>query len=84
MGSETLPSACYLLFDESSIPFYSTSNGYKYKKMLVINGKYRIHFSSFFSSMKNLGATFLGGLWAQEWAWHVNVTNLRCVGISTL
>jgi len=25
-GSETLPSACY---DESSIPFYSTSNGYK-------------------------------------------------------
>jgi len=35
--------------------------------MLVINGKYRIHFSSFFSSMKNLGATFLGGLW---WTWH--------------
>jgi len=29
MGSETLPSACYLLSDESSIPFYSTSNGYK-------------------------------------------------------
>jgi len=28
MGSETLPSACYILFDESSIPFYSTSNGY--------------------------------------------------------
>jgi len=27
-GSETLPSACYLLSDESSIPFYSTSNGY--------------------------------------------------------
>jgi len=31
MGSETLPSACYILSDESSIPFYSTSNGYKYK-----------------------------------------------------
>jgi len=29
MGSETLPSACYMLSDESSIPFYSTSNGYK-------------------------------------------------------
>jgi len=29
MGSETLPSACYILSDESSIPFYSTSNGYK-------------------------------------------------------
>jgi len=24
MGSETLPSACYILSDESSIPFYST------------------------------------------------------------
>jgi len=29
MGSENLPSACYILFDESSIPLYSTSNGYK-------------------------------------------------------
>jgi len=29
MGSETLYSACYILSDESSIPFYSTSNGYK-------------------------------------------------------
>jgi len=28
MGSETLPSACYILSDESSIPFYFTSNGY--------------------------------------------------------
>jgi len=28
MGSETLPTACYLLFDESSIPFYSSINGY--------------------------------------------------------
>jgi len=27
MGSETLPAACYILSDESSIPFYSTSNG---------------------------------------------------------
>jgi len=34
MGSETLPYACYILSDESSIPFYSTSNGYKnYSKM---------------------------------------------------
>jgi len=29
MGPKTLPSACYILSDESSIPFYSTSNGYK-------------------------------------------------------
>jgi len=28
VGSETLPSACYILSGESSIPFYSTSNGY--------------------------------------------------------
>jgi len=28
MGSETLAFACYILSDESSIPFYSTSNGY--------------------------------------------------------
>jgi len=28
MGSETLPSAGYILLDESSIPFYSTSNGH--------------------------------------------------------
>jgi len=32
MGSETLPSACYILSDESSIPFYSTSNGYTYNR----------------------------------------------------
>jgi len=31
MGSETLPFACYILSDESSIPFYSTSNGYNNK-----------------------------------------------------
>jgi len=29
MGSETLPSACYILSDESSIHFYSTSTGIK-------------------------------------------------------
>jgi len=28
LGSETLPFACYIHSDESSIPFYSTSNGY--------------------------------------------------------
>jgi len=27
--SETLPSAYYILFNESSKPYYSTSNGYK-------------------------------------------------------
>jgi len=33
MGSETLSSACYILSDESSIPFYSTSNGYKNQRV---------------------------------------------------
>jgi len=28
MGSETLPSACYIVSDESSTSFYSTSNRY--------------------------------------------------------
>jgi len=27
MGSETLPSACYILSNESSIPFYSSVTG---------------------------------------------------------
>jgi len=31
------------------------------------------------SSIKIVGATCLGGLWALEWAWHIRVTNLRCV-----
>jgi len=30
-----------------------------------------------FPSMKIVGATGLGGLWA----WHIRVTNLRCYGI---
>jgi len=33
----------------------------------------------FLSSMKIVGATGLGGLWALEWAWHIRLTNLRCV-----
>jgi len=33
----------------------------------------------FLSSMKTVGATGLGGLWALEWAVHIRVTNLRCV-----
>jgi len=28
MGLETIPSIFYILSDESSTPFYSTSNGY--------------------------------------------------------
>jgi len=31
MEFETLPSACCIIFNESSIPFYYTSNGYKNK-----------------------------------------------------
>jgi len=30
-----------------------------------------IHFSlNLYSSIKTVGATVLGGLWALEWAWH--------------
>jgi len=36
MGSETLPSACYILSDESNIPFYSTSNGYNVTASLLL------------------------------------------------
>jgi len=37
MGPETLPSACYIMSDESSIPFYSTSNGYKNNHAIEIS-----------------------------------------------
>jgi len=33
--SETLPSACYILFNESSLPFYSTSKGYKHSNKFL-------------------------------------------------
>jgi len=32
-----------------------------------------------YSSIKTVGATVLGGLWALEWAYHFSETNLRCV-----
>jgi len=38
-----------------------------------------MHFSLNYSSIKTVGATVLGGLWALEWAWHIAETNLRCV-----
>jgi len=34
---------------------------------------------NFYSSIKTVGATGLGGLWALEWAWYSAETNLRCV-----
>jgi len=42
MGSEILPSACYILSDESSIPFCSTSNGYNNKNPTFgcLSGRY--------------------------------------------
>jgi len=39
-----------------------------------------IHFSkNYYSCIKTVGATVLGGLWALEWAWPAAKTNLRCV-----
>jgi len=32
---------------------------------------------TFFSSIKIVGATGLGGLWTLEWAWYAAETNLR-------
>jgi len=31
------------------------------------------------NSTQIVGATGVGGLWALEFAWHIRVTNLRCV-----
>jgi len=36
MGLETISSACYILSDESSVAFYSTSNGYKNRQLILI------------------------------------------------
>jgi len=45
LGSETLPSACYILSDKSSIPFYSTSNGYKnFKELILVFEAFKINF----------------------------------------
>jgi len=35
-----------------------------------------------YSSIKTVGATVLGGLWALKWAWQTAETILRCAGIS--
>jgi len=32
--------------------------------------------------MKTVEATVLGGLWALEWSWHTDETNMRCAGSS--
>jgi len=45
MGSVTPPSVCYILSDESNIPFWSTSNGYKKRIILY-------YISTFFDHSK--------------------------------
>jgi len=58
MGSETLPSACYILFDESSIPFYSTCNGYKYtERACLITKGYVLVFVCFSTKTIHLEPT---------------------------
>jgi len=34
--------------------------------------------------MKFVGATGVSGLWALEWAWHIRVTNFRCVRLRNI
>jgi len=34
---------------------------------------------NFYSNIKTVGATALGGLWALKWALHIAETNLCCV-----
>jgi len=46
------------------------------------NNRIRIRIRIYLSSIKTVGVTVLGGLWALEWAWQSTETNLRCVRIS--
>jgi len=47
MGPETIPSACYIISDEFSIPFYSTSNGYfDYSNVVIYKISKSLHTSS--------------------------------------
>jgi len=39
---------------------------------------------NFNSSIKTVGATVLGGLWALDWARHTDEINLRWAGISQI
>jgi len=40
-------------------------------------GIYENNTFQFYSNIKIVGATVLGGLWGLEWAWHIAETNLR-------
>jgi len=55
MGSKTLPSACYILSDESSIPFYSTRNGCKKP---TLQGKIQTVNTSVIDTYGTLNLTF--------------------------
>jgi len=46
MGSETLSSICYIIFDKSNIPFYSTSNGYNNKNQIVRKDRLKVDYSN--------------------------------------
>jgi len=75
MVSETLPSACYILSDESSMPFYSTSNGYKNDMCLKVTNlpcAYQIDRGSFFFLCGN-GAVV--GIW--PWPKHLLIRRWR-------
>jgi len=54
MVSETLPSACYIRSDESSIAFYYTSNGYK-----NLNWSHNSQFEEMCSSVSNMRINIL-------------------------
>jgi len=41
-----------------------------------------ITFHNFYSSIKTVGATVFGGLWALEWAWHSTETVGVGVGVA--
>jgi len=59
MGSGNFPFACYILFDESSIPFYSTSNGYNKKKRLSRVPRLSIRFTLLLISINTNSEAFL-------------------------
>jgi len=69
MWSDTLPSARYILSDDSSIPFYVTSER--------VNAEISETTGATILGLGCRFLRFLRGLWAFELAWHIRITNLR-------
>jgi len=64
------PSACYILSDESRIPFYSASNGYKYKGVIgtrkISNQKTRNIYISYGKNQYRVGVIIFRKSYAKQ------------------